>query len=123
MEYQVYKNVGKNILFISTIGLSSIFIAKSIIRRRRQEQFNPTAKANEELYQNEKLHKETDYYANLAKVRPGFPLPQDDVDAITGERKERYERKSQYEGSGMSVSSRKHGDRLGFLDRRRGNNE
>ena len=110
----------KNILFISTIGLSSIFIAKTIIKRRRQEQFNPTAKANEDKYLDDKLNKETDFYANLAKVRPGFPLPEKDASGNI-EPVPHYERKSKYEASGTSYSSRKAGDRLGFLDRRENN--
>lgn len=106
----------KNIFYISAIGLSSIFISKSIIKRKKLEKFNPTSKDNAEKYLSHKIDQETDYYANLATVRPGFPLPKSEN--TTNDSTAKYERKSKYEGSGMSVLSRKSGDRLGFLDRR-----
>lgn len=40
---------------------------------------------------------------SISTVRPGFPL-EDGV--------ERYQRKSEYEGSGMSYMSRRHGDKF-----------
>lgn len=52
------------------------------------------------------------YYDNVALVKPGFPLPR-------GQQSDEGERKSEYEGSGMSVMSRKRGDKLGFMNRRK----
>lgn len=82
-------------------------MVKGVVRSRREAQYSPSAVAN-----HEEQSKTAGYYDNLAQVRPGFPLPsQKQTEAI--------ERKSEFEGPGMSVLSRKRGDRLGFLDRKR----
>lgn len=62
-----------------------------------------------------------DYYANIAKVKPGFPLPQHALkDGSTADKDDEnvFHRKSKYEAGGVSAMSRKRGDKLGFLDRR-----
>lgn len=54
------------------------------------------------------------YYDNLAHVKPGFPLPKSEQgDGET-------QRKSEFEGPGMSVLSRRSGDKLGVFNWKRG---
>ena len=62
---------------------------------------------------------ERDYYDNLAQVKPGFPLPKHGDNSIDNSEDHGLARKSKYEGSGLSAVTRKRGDKLGFLDRRR----
>lgn len=93
----------KNAIYLSVFGILSVVLVKSIIRERRDAKFNPHARdapAN---------RSDVDYYENLAQVKPGFPLPSDASSQ---------ERKSEFEGAGLSYLSRKRGDKLGFLDRR-----
>lgn len=108
-----FKNIGKNLLYISGVGVLSLVIVKSIVRARRDAKFKPHALVGDEASSAQ------DYYDNLAQVKPGFPLPKkldkDEefsiVDAATT-------RKSKYEAGGVSAVTRRRGDRLGFLDRR-----
>ncbi|CCK69574.1 Coi1p KNAG_0C04730 [Huiozyma naganishii CBS 8797] len=102
-----FKHVGKSILYVSVAGILSIYISKSIIRRRREAKFQPNAK----MAADEHDRNNNTYYDNLAQVKPGFPLPKEDGSVP--------ERKSKYEAGGISAVSRKRGDKLGFWDRRR----
>ncbi|CAI4059092.1 Coi1p SKDI_04G5925 [Saccharomyces kudriavzevii IFO 1802] len=107
-----FQNIGKNLLYISTAGIASIYIVKTIVKTRRDAKFIPKARGdNGEV-------SERDYYDNLAQVRPGFPLPKQNGNNIDPEC-HGLVRKSKYEGSGLSAATRKRGDKLGFLDRRR----
>lgn len=83
-------------------------VVKSIVRGRREAKFIPSAMVSSKNGEDQALG----YYDNVALVKPGFPLPQ-------GQQSDEGKRKSEYEGSGMSVMSRKRGDKLGFMDRKR----
>ncbi|QLL30659.1 hypothetical protein HG536_0A04750 [Torulaspora globosa] len=108
MSANPFKNLGKNVIYVSIGAIASVLVAKRVVRSKKEAQYSPSASANHEEH---KAGTEG-YYDNLAQVRPGFPLPsQKQTEAI--------ERKSEFEGPGMSVLSRKRGDRLGFLDRKR----
>lgn len=97
-------NNRKNVIYLSLTAIAGVIVAKTMIKERRISQFSPHMRG---LPQEDS----STYYDNFAQVKPGFPLPQ------TGE-SAGYERKSEFEGSGLSYMSRKRGDRLGFLDRR-----
>lgn len=84
-------------------------VVKGIIRSKKEARYTPPALARGK----NDSEQSKEYYDNLADVKPGFPLPKDNPE-------DQSTRKSQFEGSGMSVLSRKRGDRLGFIDRRSG---
>ncbi|AET39656.1 Coi1p Ecym_4631 [Eremothecium cymbalariae DBVPG len=108
MSINPFANIGQTVLYLSGAAILSVVVTKTVIRQRRDNNFRPHARDTDEDAGKE----EGDYYSNLAKVKPGFPLEQ-------GKSNER-SRKSEFEGAGLSYKSRKGGDRLGFLDRRRG---
>ncbi|CAI4038242.1 SMKI04G5845 [Saccharomyces mikatae IFO 1815] len=108
-----FQNIGKNLLYISAAGITSIFIVKTIVKSRRDAKFIPKARGNSDEMN------ERDYYDNLAQVKPGFPLPKHGDNSIDNSEDHGLARKSKYEGSGLSAVTRKRGDKLGFLDRRR----
>lgn len=91
----------KNILYLTAAGAFSVILVKTIIRSQRDAKFIPLAK--------DQGAEGGDYYSNVANVKPGFPLPADAASS---------DRKSEFEGSGLSYRSRKSGDKLGFWDRR-----
>lgn len=103
----------KNLLYISAAGIASIYVVKTIVKARRDAKFIPKARGN-----NGEVN-EKNYYDNLAQVKPGFPIPKDGGDNIDCSEDHQLVRKSKYEGSGLSAVTRKRGDKLGFLDRRR----
>lgn len=98
-----YQNVGKNIVYLCTSLTASVIIVKTLIRDRKASTFSPQQIAKE------KQDGDYDYYSNIAEVRPGFPLKKADAASETN---------TGFEGTGLSYMTRKHGDRLGFLDRR-----
>lgn len=77
-------------------------MVKSQVKNKKEAKYVPPARATSNQW------KSDDHYDNIAEVRPGFP--------IKGEG-ERRERKSAYEGPGISRESRRKGDKLGFFDR------
>ncbi|CAI4057476.1 hypothetical protein SUVZ_02G4950 [Saccharomyces uvarum] len=108
-----FQNIGKNLLYISAAGIASIYIVKTIVKTKRDAKFTPQARGKNEKVQ------ERDYYDNLAQVKPGFPLPKQVNNSVDDSKDHGLLRKSKYEGSGLSAATRKKGDKLGFLDRRR----
>ncbi|QLQ78227.1 hypothetical protein HG537_0A04740 [Torulaspora globosa] len=108
MSPNPFQNLGKNIVYVAIGAIASVLVVKAVVRSKREANYSPSAVANHQ----EDNAKTAGYYDNLAQVRPGFPLPSErPVEPI--------ERKSEFEGPGMSVLSRKRGDRLGFFDRKR----
>lgn len=71
-----------------------------------------------------------DYYANIAQVKPGFPLPKPSSNNnnnnngrdLNNKNEHTFQRKSEYEAGGVSAVTRKRGDKLGFWNRRSNNN-
>ncbi|CCD22599.1 Coi1p NDAI_0A04430 [Naumovozyma dairenensis CBS 421] len=114
MSVNPFKNIGKNILIISGISIASIYTVKSIVRKRREAKFTPKALALSRKTAEENTL--SDYYDNLAQVKPGFPIPKPKDDSSSTNI---LPRKSVYEASSPSVITRKRGDKLGFLDRRK----
>lgn len=100
-------------MYISAAGIASIYVVKTVVKSRRDAKFIPKARGN-----NGEAN-EKNYYDNLAQVKPGFPLPKHEDDNINSSEDHGLVRKSKYEGSGLSAVTRKRGDKLGFLDRRR----
>ncbi|CCE63251.1 hypothetical protein TPHA_0E01580 [Tetrapisispora phaffii CBS 4417] len=109
MNSNAFEALGKKLAIITVIGFGALFVAKNNVKSKKASKFQPNVKVSA-TEQNT-----GDYYSNLAKIKPGFPLPKDDSSDAGGSK---YQRKSKYEGSGNSYLSRKGGDRLGFLDRR-----
>lgn len=103
-----YRGYSKNILYVSIAAVASLTVVKGIIKARKEAKFTSAAMAQ----YNADDQKSKEYYANSADVKPGFPLPRSESEFET------HKRKSKYEGTGMSVLSRRRGDRLGFFDRR-----
>lgn len=100
---------------ITGVGIGSIYLAKVVIKRRRDAKFQPKAiYSNKPGTMGDLKNKDpsVSYYENLAQVKPGFPIHKDGEDKVPA-------RKSKYEASGLSAVTRKRGDKLGFLDRRR----
>lgn len=83
--------------FIVVCFVGSIAFTKSVVKDRRVANYKPKqlrlGETDEEVAMDPSF--------DSSSVRPGFPLPSD-----------QYERKSAYEGSGVSYMSRKRGDRL-----------
>lgn len=104
-----FRGLVRNVVYLTATGIASVVIVKSIVRMRRDEQFRPGAASALPEGGSSADH----YYSNLASVKPGFPLPRDEQDDDS------FKRKSKYEGNGMSAATRRAGDKLGFLDRRR----
>lgn len=100
--------LSKNIIYVSIGAVASVLVVKGVVRSRREAQYTPSAMAKHD----EEKTKTNGYYDNLAQVKPGFPLPSHKQEDVA-------ERKSEFEGPGMSVLSRKRGDRLGFFDRKK----
>ncbi|AMD21263.1 HEL017Cp [Eremothecium sinecaudum] len=101
MSFSALTPVGKYVAILSGLTIVSVLGTKTIIRQRRQGQFQP----------NYLESKSTNNDYNLAKIKPGFP---------ENERKnetEEVKRKSEYEATGLSYMSRKRGDKLGLLDK------
>ncbi|CEP60289.1 Coi1p LALA0_S01e07294g [Lachancea lanzarotensis] len=95
-----FNNIGRNTLYLVGGLIVSVFATKKLVSDNKQTQFD-RKKAEEITKEN--------YYKNLANVKPGFPLPAEELAEA---------RKSEFEGRGLSYLSRKGGDRLGFFDRR-----
>ncbi|KAH3900265.1 uncharacterized protein SCODWIG_01727 [Saccharomycodes ludwigii] len=130
------KTVAKGVGYLTAVGILSVFISKAIINRRRDEQFKPAVRSKGKL-DNKKDTEDTDedinekYYANLANVKPGFPLPnqqsqqreQNESVNLPLQNKKENQRKSEFEGAGLSYLTRKRGDKLGFFSRWNVNSE
>lgn len=101
-------STSKNIIYVSIGAVASVLVVKTVVRSRREAKYSPSVMASS----GEDSTRSDQYYDNLAQVKPGFPLPKQ-------QQAEPTERKSEFEGPGMSVLSRKRGDRLGFFDRKR----
>lgn len=79
----------------------SIYVTKKLTNANKVTQFDRMQ---------EKAKTKEDYYKNSANVRPGFPIPAESSQEA---------RKSEFEGVGLSYLSRKRGDKLGFMDRKK----
>ncbi|SCU79903.1 LADA_0B03928g1_1 [Lachancea dasiensis] len=97
-----FRNVGRNVVYLVGGLIASIFVTKTLVGANKQTQFDRMK---------EKAASKEDYYKNSAHVKPGFPLPGENLATS---------RKSEFEGAGLSYLSRRGGDRLGFMDRRSG---
>ncbi|KAH3674904.1 hypothetical protein WICMUC_002977 [Wickerhamomyces mucosus] len=85
-----FKKGLNNFWLVSSIAIGSIYVVKTIINRRRDQEY------------------QTELYDDIPKqkIRPGFK-------ESSGE----YQRKSEFEGAGNAYSSRVKGDRFsGLLD-------
>lgn len=110
-----FGNIGRNVLYISAVGVFSVVVVKAIVRSQRDAKYKPQALINGENNNDES------YYDNLAQVKPGFPIPKkkqasDEFDLELSEAATT--RKSKYEAGGISAMTRKRGDRLGLFSRR-----
>ncbi|ODQ78266.1 hypothetical protein BABINDRAFT_162920 [Babjeviella inositovora NRRL Y-12698] len=83
--------------FIVVCFIGSIAFTKSVVKDRRVANYKPQQLRLDENGE----EAQTEPAFDSSKVKPGFPLPSD-----------QYDRKSAYEGSGISYMSRKRGDRL-----------
>ncbi|SJM84388.1 uncharacterized protein ZBIST_1623 [Zygosaccharomyces bailii] len=99
-----FQNIGRNAACLLAVAIASVVVVKSTVRNKKEARYSTSATANSSA------ENSGGYYDNIAQVRPGFPLPQN-------QNSEHQERKSVYEGPGMSRASRKKGDKLGFFDR------
>ncbi|KAG0677868.1 hypothetical protein C6P41_003120 [Kluyveromyces marxianus] len=101
-----FQNIGRNFAYLC-IGLTaSVVIVKTVVRDSKVSKFDPQNLASAQT------SAEDAHYANLAEIKPGFPLKK-------GDEESQIKRKSEFEGAGLSYVTRKRGDRLGFLDRRK----
>lgn len=97
-----FQNIGRNAACLTVVAIASVIAVKSNVRNKKEANYAPPARATSNQ------SKLNDHYDNIAEVRPGFPMKEE------GERRER---KSIYEGPGLSRETRKKGDKLGFFDR------
>lgn len=92
----------RNAACLTVVAVASVIVVKSNVRNKKEANYAPPARVTSN---SDKL---SDNFHNIAEVRPGFPLKEE------GEQRER---KSIYEGPGLSRETRKKGDKLGFFDR------
>lgn len=92
-----------------------------MIRKQRADKFNPNVKTEQE-FKPERSY-EDDYYSNVGQIRPGFPIPKKQASRFEMEDDEHIERKSKYEGPGLSALARKRGDKLNYFARRKNEQE
>lgn len=95
----------KNIIYVSIGAVASVLVVKGVVKARREAKYSSTGMASSDISKQSAA-----YYDNLAHVKPGFPLPNNEQ----GE--DERQRKSEFEGPGMSVLSRRSGDRLGLFN-------
>ncbi|KAK5780125.1 hypothetical protein RI543_002667 [Arxiozyma heterogenica] len=125
VQPEQFKTVG----YVFLGGALSIYIVKSIIKSKRDAKFKPQAMIDDyEVALNQSKDKMIDdYYANIAQVKPGFPLPKSASNKGNSnggpnvENAHAFQRKSKYEAGGVSAVTRKRGDKLGFWNRRSNN--
>lgn len=94
------KQFWKQALFISVVAVTSAYFVKSNVTIRRKKQYIKEASSYDSLMQERVRERSGD---SISTVKPGFPLD----DGV-----ERYQRKSEYEGAGLSYRSRRTGDKF-----------
>lgn len=94
------KQVWKQAVFLCAVAMTSAYFVKQNVTIRRRKQFVKEASSYDSLMQDRVRERSGE---SISTVKPGFPL-EDGVD--------RYERKSEYEGAGLSYRSRRTGDKF-----------
>lgn len=94
------KQFWKQGLFLSVLAITAAYFVKSNVTIRRKKQYVKEASSYDSLMQERVRERSGD---SISTVKPGFPL-EDGV--------ERYQRKSEYEGAGLSYRSRRTGDKF-----------
>ncbi|KAF6007066.1 hypothetical protein HII13_004743 [Brettanomyces bruxellensis] len=92
----------KQIAFVSSVAIFAAYYAKNKVTIRRKQQFIKDSSSYDSL-----MRKRVRSGNSIATIKPGFPKEMDD---------EEYKRKSEFEGSGNSYMSRKHGDKFNMFD-------
>lgn len=90
----------KQSVFLCVVAMTSAYFVKQNVTIRRKKQFIKEASSYDSLMQDRVRERSGD---SISTVKPGFPL-EDGV--------ERYQRKSEYEGAGLSHRSRRTGDKF-----------
>lgn len=96
------RSVWKQAAFCLTLAVVSAYAVKSNVTIRRRQQFAKEASSYDTLMQERVKDRSGE---SIATVKPGFPLD----DGV-----QRYQRKSEYEGAGSSVMSRRQGDKFNW---------
>ncbi|TID28126.1 hypothetical protein CANINC_002663 [Pichia inconspicua] len=94
------KKFWKQATFLCAIAVLAAYSVKQNVTIRRRQQFVKEASSYDSLMQDRVRERSGD---SISTVKPGFPID----DGI-----ERYKRKSEYEGAGVSVRSRRTGDKF-----------
>lgn len=94
------KQFWKQGIFLSVLAITAAYFVKSNVTIRRKKQYVKEASSYDSLMQERVRERSGD---SIATVKPGFPLD----DGV-----ERYQRKSEYEGAGLSYRSRRTGDKF-----------
>lgn len=94
------KQFWRQALFLSAVAITSAYFVKQNVTIRRQTQYVKEASSYDSLMQDRVRERSGE---SISTVKPGFPL-EDGV--------ERYQRKSEYEGAGLSYRSRRTGDKF-----------
>lgn len=94
------KKFWKQTAFLGFIAIVAAYSVKQNVTIRRKKQFVKEASSYDSLMQERVRERSGD---SISTVKPGFPID----DGI-----ERYQRKSEYEGAGMSFRSRRTGDKF-----------
>jgi hypothetical protein len=87
-------------LFLSAVAVVSAYFVKQNVTIRRRKQYIKEASSYDSLMQERVKERSGE---SISTVKPGFPLD----DGV-----ERYQRKSEYEGAGLSYRSRRTGDKF-----------
>lgn len=90
----------KQALFLSAVAMTSAYFVKANVTIRRRKQYVKEASSYDTLMQDRIRERSGE---SISTVKPGFPLD----DGV-----ERYQRKSEYEGAGLSYRSRRTGDKF-----------
>lgn len=90
----------KQTAFLFVVAIGAAYSVKQNVTIRRRKQYVKEASSYDSLMQERVRDRSGD---SISTVKPGFPID----DGI-----ERYQRKSEYEGAGVSVRSRRTGDKF-----------
>lgn len=94
------KSFWKQAVFLCAVAMTSAYFVKQNVTIRRKKQFVKEASSYDSLMQ-ERIRERSG--ESISTVKPGFPLD----DGV-----ERFQRKSEYEGAGLSYRSRRTGDKF-----------
>ncbi|KAG0676031.1 hypothetical protein C6P40_001333 [Pichia californica] len=94
------KQFWKQGIFLSVVAIIAAYSVKSNVTIRRRAQYVKESSSYDSLMQERVRERSGE---SISTVKPGFPLD----DGV-----ERFQRKSEYEGAGVSVRSRRTGDKF-----------